>query len=162
LSFVTPVDSAPAHNALNLRTAVFAAYTQLAAQVQADSAVTASMFSLLAFLAAAGTFLLGQAHPLGSGRFLLVAGVGLGAVVSLIGALTGRAPSTGPQPGEFYGSYGLAAEADYLAQLLADLIRFVELNARAFSARVRVSRMAILIPAAFGVAFVFVKAVGLD
>lgn len=130
--------------------------------MQADSAMTASMFSLLAFFAAAGTFLLGQAHPLGSGRFLLVAGVGLGAVVSLIGALSGRAPSTGPQPGAFYGSYGLAAEADYLAQLLADLIRFVELNASAFSARVRVSRIAVLTPAAFVFAFVVVKVVGLD
>jgi hypothetical protein len=139
-----------------------AAYTQLSAQVQADSAVTASMFSLLAFFAAAGTFLLGQAHPLGGGRFLLVAGIGLGAVVSLVGALTGKAPNTGPQPAEFYGSYGLAAEADYLAQLLADLIRFVELNALDFSARVRVSRMAVITPAGFVIAFVVVKAVGLD
>ena len=159
---MTPQAGAPPHNALNLRTAVFAAYTQVAAQVQADSALTASMFGLLAFFAAAGTFLLGQAHPLGGGRFLLVIGAGLGAAVSLAGAVTGRSPSTGPGPSEFYADYGLAAEPEYLAQLLADLSRFEELNKRTFRSRALFIRAAVLAPVAFVVAFFFVKLAELD
>jgi hypothetical protein len=63
----------------NLRSAIYASYEELSAQVQADSALDTKLLGLLGFLAAAGSLLLTVAQ-LPHGRTLLLVGVGFGAV----------------------------------------------------------------------------------
>jgi hypothetical protein len=136
----------------NLRSAVYASYEELSAQVQADSALDTKLLGLLGFLAAAGSLLLTVSH-LRDGRTLLLVGVGLGAVACLVGSMGGPSPGTGPSPEMFYANYGGRDEADYLAQLLADLAIRTRINHQGLELRRKALAVAIGIPVA--VAFVY-------
>jgi hypothetical protein len=138
------------------------AYSELAAQVQADGALIAKLFGLLAFFAIIGTFLLGEKHPLDSGRFLLVAGAAVGIVGCLVGTMNGTSPATGPTPATFYAEYGGREEARYLAQLLVDLGSDAQKNVESLAKRQLSLNASVGIPAVFAVAFIVVNVAGLN
>lgn len=138
----------------NLRSAVYASYEELSAQVQADSALDAKLLGLLGFLAVAGSLLLTLPYGLRDGRVLLLVGAGFGALACLVGSMGGSSPNMGPPPEEFYVDYGAKTEADYLAQLLADLAATTRINHQGLELRRRALAVAvgapILLAAAYG------------
>jgi hypothetical protein len=137
----------------NLHSAVYACYEELSAQVQADGALDAKLFGLLSFFAGAGSLLLTLPHGLSDGRALLLVGVGLGALACLIGSLGGSSPSMGPPPEEFYAAYGARAEADYLAQLLADMSAITRVNHQGLGLRRRSLAVAVSAPSLLAIAY---------
>ncbi len=104
--------------------------------MQADSALDAKL-GLLGFFAVAGSLLLTLPHGLRDGRVLLLVGVGFGALACLVGSMGGSSPNMGPPSREFYADYGARAEADYLAQLLADLTATTRINHQGLELRRR-------------------------
>jgi hypothetical protein len=137
----------------NLRTAVSASYEELSAQVQADSALDAKLLGLLGFFAIAGSLLLTLPHGLHDGRVLLLIGTGLGALACLVGSMGGSSPNMGPPPEQFYADYGARAEADYLAQLLADLAATTRINHEGLELRRRALAVAVGAPILLAVAY---------
>lgn len=130
----------------NLRSAVYASYEELSAQVQADSALDSKLLGLLGFFAVAGSLLLTLPHGLHDGRVLLLVGVGLGVLACLVGSVGGSSPNVGPPPKKFYDDFGAGGEADYLAQLLADLAAMAELNREGLERRGRALAFAVRAP----------------
>jgi hypothetical protein len=137
----------------NLRTAVNASHEELSAQVQADSALDAKLLGLLGFFAVAGSLLLTLPHGLHGGRVLLFIGVGLGALACLGGSMGGASPNIGPPPQQFYADYGAGAEADYLAQLLADLAATAQVNREGLEFRRRALAVAVGAPVLLTLAY---------
>jgi hypothetical protein len=142
----------------NLRTAVSGSYEELSAQVQADGALDAKLLGLLGFFAVAGSLLLTLPHGLNDGRVLLLAGTGFGVLACLVGSMGGASPNMGPPPQRFYADYGAGDEADYLAQLLADLAAAARRNNESLEFRRRALAFAVgaplLLVVAYGVASV--------
>jgi hypothetical protein len=130
----------------NLRSAVYASYEELSAQVQADSALDSKLLGLLGFFAVAGSLLLTLRHGLHDGRVLLLTGVGLGVLACLVGSMGGSSPNAGPPPEKFYADYGAGAETDYLSQLLADLAAQAERNREGLERRRRALAFAVRAP----------------
>jgi hypothetical protein len=130
----------------NLRSAVYASYEELSAQVQADSALDAKLLGLLGFFTVAGSLLLTLPHGLRDGRTLLLVGVGFGALACLGGSMGGSSPNMGPAPEDFYADYGARAEVDYLAQLLADLSAATRINHEGLEIRRRALSLAVGAP----------------
>jgi hypothetical protein len=130
----------------NLRSAVYASYEELAAQVQADSALDSKLLGLLGFFAVAGSLLLTLPRGLHDGRVLLLIGVGLGVLACLVGSMGGSSPNAGPPPEKFYADYGAGAEMDYLSQLLADLAAQAERNREGLERRRRALAFAVRAP----------------
>jgi hypothetical protein len=122
----------------NLRVAVYASHAELAAQVQADSALDSKLLGLLGFFVAAAGILLTVPHGLDDRRLLLLAGAGLGALACLWGSTKDSEPNVGPSPETFYADYGTNTEAAYLTQFLADLANRARQN-RAELARRRIA-----------------------
>ncbi len=138
----------------NLRAAVYASHEELAAQVQADSALDSKLLGLLAFFVAAAGILLTLPHGLNDRRVLLLAGAGLGALACLWGSTRGPEPNVGPSPETFYADYGTDTEAAYLTQFLADLANRARQNraelARRRTALVIATRAPILLAVLYG------------
>ncbi len=130
----------------NLRSAVYASYEELSAQVQADGALDSKLLGLLGFLAVAGSLLLTLPRGLHDGRVLLLIGVGLGVLACLAGSMGGSSPNAGPPPEKFYADYGAGTETDYLSQLLADLAAQAERNREGLERRRRALAFAIRAP----------------
>ncbi|HSZ14941.1 MAG TPA: hypothetical protein VK790_12980 [Solirubrobacteraceae bacterium] len=137
----------------NLRSAIYACYEELAAQVQADAALDTKLFGLLSFLAAIGSLLATLPYGLRNGRMLLLVGVVFGALACLVGSIGGSSPNTGPRPEEFYAEYGARTEAEYLAQLLSDLASTAQLNHEGLELRRQALAVALGAPALFVVMF---------
>jgi len=137
----------------NLRSAVSACYEELSAQVQADSSLDAKLFGLLSFFTTAGSLLLTLPHALRDGRMLLLVGVGFGALACLIGSMGGASPRMGPPPEEFYADYGTRAEADYLAQLLADMSATTRINHQGLELRRKALAVAVGTPVLLAVSY---------
>jgi hypothetical protein len=112
----------------NLRSAVYASYEELSAQVQADSALDAKLLGLLGFFAVGGSILLTLPQGLRDGRALLLVGMVFGVLACLVGTVGGSSPNMGPPPKRFYAKYGARAEHDYLGQLLVDLAATTRIN----------------------------------
>lgn len=143
----------------NLRSAVYACYEELSAQVQADTALDTKLFGLLSFFAVAGSVLLTLPHGLRSGRILLLVGVGFGALACLMGSMGGSSPNVGPTPEEFYADYGARAEADFLAQLLADLAATTRLNHQGLELRRQALAVAVGAPVVLAVVYGLVSVI---
>jgi hypothetical protein len=126
----------------NLRAAVYASHEELSAQVQADSALDSKLLGLLGFFVAAAGILLTLSQGLEHGRWLLLAGAGLGAVACLVGSMSGSGPKVGPPPETFYADYGTDTEAAYLTQLLADLADIARQNRTRLAHRHKVLALA--------------------
>jgi hypothetical protein len=141
----------------NLRSAVYASYEELSAQVQADSALDAKLLGLLGFFAIAGSLLLTLPHGLRDERLLLLVGVGFGALACLMGSMGGSSPNIGPPPEEFYADYGARAEADYLAQLLADLAATTRINHQGLELRRRALAVGVGAPILLAVVYGLVQ-----
>lgn len=129
----------------NLRSAVYASYEELSAQLQAASALDAKLLGLLGFFAVAGSLLTTFPHGLHGGGVLLLSGVGSGALACIVG-ITAAAPDTGPRPREFYADYGAESERYYLAQLLSDLSATSALNRGGLANRRRALKVALNVP----------------
>jgi hypothetical protein len=137
----------------NLRSAVYASYEELSAQVQADSALDAKLLGLLGFFAVAGSLLLTLSHGLHDGRALLLAGAAFGAFACIAGSLGGSSPNVGPPPAEFYSNYGARTEPEYLAQLLGDLTCTRRTNHQGLELRRTALAIAICTPALLTVVY---------
>jgi hypothetical protein len=137
----------------NLRTAVYASYEELSAQVQADGALDSKLLGLLGFFAVAGSLLLTLPRGLLDGRVLLLVGVVLGALACLVGSIGGSSPNVGPRPEAFFAAYGAGAEADYLTQLLGDLTDAARLNREGLERRDKALSFAIRAPIFFAVVY---------
>ncbi len=137
----------------NLRSAVDACFEELSAQAQADSSLDTKLFGLLNFLVGAGSLLLSLPDGLRDRRILLLVGVGVGALACLVGSMGGSSPNTGPPPEQFYADYGARAEADYLAQLLADVSATTRTNHQGLELRRRSLAVAVGAPALLTVVY---------
>jgi hypothetical protein len=137
----------------NLRSAVYASYEELSAQVQADSALDSKLLGLLGFFAVAGSLLLSLPHGLRDGRVLLLIGVVLGGLACLVGSMGGSSPNVGPPPEKFYADYGAGAEGDYLTQLLADLTATAALNREGLERRRRALSLAVRAPVLLAIGY---------
>lgn len=80
-------------------------------------------------------------------------GVGVGALACLAGSMGGSSPNMGPPPGEFYADYGARAEADYLAQLLADMSATTRANHQGLELRRRALAIGVGVPVLLAVIY---------
>lgn len=138
----------------NLRSAVYASFEELSAQVQADSALDAKLLGLLGFFAVAGSVLLTLPCGLRGDHVLLLVGVAIGALTCVAGSMGGPAPSTGPLAAKFYVDYGMQSEVEYLSQLLADLASAALANETSLQLRRSALSVAIGVPVGLAAAYV--------
>lgn len=104
------------------------AHQNIAAQLSTASSLDAKLSMLVAFVAALIAVLLSIPKGLADTRWILLASLGLAALVCLIGSVMSDDLTDGPQMVRYYTDYGGLTPQAFMAQLLADLGQAIDEN----------------------------------
>jgi len=119
----------------NVQTSVGACQQEAAGQLSTASALDAKLMGILAFMAAVAGLLLTVSKGLDSDRWLLLVGAGGAILIALLGLIGSEDPKSGPDPIDFYETFGALGPTKFAEQLMADLGRTIRSNTECLTER---------------------------